>query len=80
MSLPDRGSDPLYPAFALILHRAGDAAAARDQFAALLPVTERVLGAEHPDTLDVRASLARWTSRADDDSRNRRSAGGQLDS
>ena len=23
----------------------------------LLPVTERVMGAEHPDTLDVRASL-----------------------
>ena len=31
---------------------AGDAAGARDQFAALLPVRERVLGPEHPDTLD----------------------------
>ena len=32
--------------------RAGDAAAARDQFAALLPVRERVSGPDHPDTLD----------------------------
>ena len=31
---------------------AGDAAGARDQYAALLPVRERVSGAEHPDTLD----------------------------
>ena len=31
---------------------AGDPAGARDQYAALLPVRERVLGAEHPDTLD----------------------------
>ena len=29
----------------------GDAAAARDQFAALLPVGERVFGADSPDTL-----------------------------
>ena len=35
---------------------AGDAAAARDQFAALLPVRERVLGPEHPDTLTARAT------------------------
>ena len=34
---------------------AGDPAAARDQFAALLPVRERVLGPEHPDTLAARA-------------------------
>ena len=40
---------------------AGDAAAARDQFAALLPVHERVLGPEHPDTLGTRGNLARWT-------------------
>ena len=45
---------------------AGDAAAARDQFAALLPACERVLGAEHPDTLDARANLARWTGEAGD--------------
>ena len=30
-------------------------AGARDQFAALLPVRERVLGPEHPDTLTARA-------------------------
>ena len=41
--------------------QAGDAAGARDQFAALLPVAERALGPEHPDTLAARASLAYWT-------------------
>ena len=40
---------------------AGDAAAARDQFAALVPLRERVLGAEDPDTLTTRNSLASWT-------------------
>ena len=45
---------------------AGDAAAARDQFAALLPVAERVLGLEHPDTLAARASLAYWIGQAGD--------------
>ena len=39
-------------------------AAARDQYAALLPVRERVLGAEHPATLTTRANLAYWTRRA----------------
>ena len=34
--------------------QAGDAAGARDQFAALLPIRERVLGPEHPDTLTTR--------------------------
>ena len=43
---------------------AGDAAGARDQFAALLPVRERVSGPEHPDTLTARANLAYWTGRA----------------
>ena len=38
--------------------RAGDPAGARDQFAALLPVRERVLGPEHPDTLTTRDRLA----------------------
>ena len=38
--------------------QAGDAAAARDQFAALLPIGERILGPEHPDTLATRRSLA----------------------
>ena len=46
--------------------QAGDAAAARDQYAALLPIYERVLGHEHPDTLPVRSSLARWTGEAGD--------------
>ncbi len=50
---------------------AGDAAAARDQFAALLPIEERVQGHEHPDTLDIRANLARWTGDAGDDARAR---------
>jgi hypothetical protein len=34
---------------------AGDAAGARDQFAALLPIRERVSGPEHPETLAARA-------------------------
>ena len=38
---------------------AGDAATARDLFAKLLPVSERVRGPEHPDTLGARANLAR---------------------
>jgi hypothetical protein len=45
---------------------AGDAAAARDQHAALLPVRERVLGLEHPDTLTARSHLAWWTGEAGD--------------
>ena len=46
--------------------QAGDAAAARDQLAALVQVRERVLGAEHPDTLADRADLARYTGEAGD--------------
>jgi Tetratricopeptide repeat len=45
---------------------AGDAAEARDQMAALLPVTERVLGPGHPDTLSARNNLADWTGEAGD--------------
>ena len=45
---------------------AGDPVAARDQFAALLPVRERVLGPEHPRTLTTRANLAYWTGQAGD--------------
>ena len=45
---------------------AGDAAGARDQLTALLPVRERVLGPEHPDTLTTRNNLARWTGEAGD--------------
>ena len=44
----------------------GDAAGARDQCAALLPVRERVSGAEHPDTLTARSHLAHWTGQAGD--------------
>ncbi len=43
---------------------AGDAAAARDQYAELLHIEERVLGPEHPDTLTTRVDLARWTGEA----------------
>ena len=32
----------------------------------LLPVRERVPGAEHPDTLTARASIGRWTGEARD--------------
>src|SRR5260370_36007992 len=46
--------------------QAGDAAAARNQFAALLPVAERGLGPEHPGTLAARASPAYWTGPAGD--------------
>ena len=43
---------------------AGNPAAARDLFAALLPVRERVSGPEHPATLDDQQELARWTGEA----------------
>ena len=45
---------------------AGDAAGARDQHAALLPIRERVLGPEHPGTLWTRGNLAWWTGEAGD--------------
>jgi hypothetical protein len=45
---------------------AGDAAGARAQFAALLPVIERILGPEHPIALSARGNLARWTGSAGD--------------
>jgi hypothetical protein len=45
---------------------AGDAAGARDQYAALLPPMERVLGAEHQKTLAARHNLAYWTGEAGD--------------
>ncbi|MFG1620161.1 FxSxx-COOH system tetratricopeptide repeat protein, partial [Nonomuraea wenchangensis] len=44
----------------------GDAAAARDLFAALLPVRERVSGVEDLSTLTIRYSLADWTGQAGD--------------
>jgi hypothetical protein len=46
--------------------RAGDAAAARDQFAALLLVRERLLGPEHAETLAVWYQLAHWAALAGD--------------
>jgi len=46
--------------------QAGDAAGARDQYAALLPTEERILGPEHPETLTTRANLARYTGEAGD--------------
>jgi Domain of unknown function (DUF4062)/Tetratricopeptide repeat len=45
---------------------AGDAAGARDQYVALLPIMERVLGSEHPETLTARGNLAHWTGEAGD--------------
>ena len=51
---------------ARLIGQAGDAAAARDQLAALLPIRERVLGADHPDTLTTRHELAYWTGQAGD--------------
>jgi len=45
---------------------AGDAAGARDQLTALLPIRERVLGPERPGTLITRRELARWTGEAGD--------------
>ena len=46
--------------------RGRDAAGARDQYAALLPIEERVLGAEHPDTRTTRHDLATRTGEAGD--------------
>jgi hypothetical protein len=45
---------------------AGDAAAARDQFAVLLPIQEQVMGPEHPRALADRGGLAIWTGAAGD--------------
>jgi hypothetical protein len=45
---------------------AGDRATARDLFAELLPVEERVLGPHHPNTLAARNNLAHWTGQAGD--------------
>jgi hypothetical protein len=37
---------------------------ARDPLAELLPIRERILGPEHPNTLATRRSLASWTGEA----------------
>jgi hypothetical protein len=39
---------------------------ARDQYAALVPIRERVQGPEHPETVITRNNLARWTAAAGD--------------
>jgi len=60
-------ADPL-TGRANLAHRtgmAGDPAGARDLYTVLLPIEERVLGPEHPDTLATRASLDYWTREAD---------------
>jgi len=36
----------------------------KDQYAALLPIRERVLGPEHPETQVTRHELAYWTQEA----------------
>ncbi len=46
--------------------QAGDAAGARDLFAALLPDMDRVLGPDHPETLNTRHELARCTGQTGD--------------
>ncbi len=40
---------------------------ARDQYAALLPIRERVLGPEHPETQAAREKLAYWADEAEGD-------------
>ncbi|NUW42456.1 FxSxx-COOH system tetratricopeptide repeat protein [Nonomuraea rhodomycinica] len=46
--------------------QAGNAAAARNQLTALIPVVERVLGGEHSETLTARHDFAHWTGEAGD--------------
>jgi Tetratricopeptide repeat len=45
---------------------AGDAAGARDQFAALLPIEKRILGPEHTMTINTRHTLAHYIGAAGD--------------
>ncbi|MCA2216333.1 tetratricopeptide repeat protein [Jidongwangia harbinensis] len=45
---------------------AGDIVSARDQYAALIPIAEHVLGPEHPETLLYRSNLAWFTGEAGD--------------
>ncbi|WP_345575158.1 tetratricopeptide repeat-containing protein [Nonomuraea rosea] len=46
--------------------KAGDAVAARDELAALLPVQERVQGPGHPQVLATRHALTLWMGKAGD--------------
>jgi hypothetical protein len=50
---------------------AGDTAEASRLYAALLPVYERILGREHPDTLAVRQDLTFWNKQAGKGQRRR---------
>jgi hypothetical protein len=50
---------------------AGDAVAARDLFAELLPVRVRVLGPEHPSTATTHNNLAYWIRKAGDNTESR---------
>jgi hypothetical protein len=45
--------------------QAGNAAGARDQYAAMLPMRERAQRPDHPDTLTVRHELVQWTGQAE---------------
>ncbi len=72
------GQDPVYgpehpdalTALASLAHwtgqAAGEAAGARNLYASLLPVRERILGPNHPNTLTTRSNLANWTERANE--------------
>ena len=71
--IEDDAYGPEHPATLTARHRlahwtgeAGDAAGARDQFADLLPMFERVLDPEDPLTLTARGNLALWTGEAGD--------------
>jgi hypothetical protein len=55
---------------------AGDPAGARDLYAELLPLYERILGAGHRQTHTVRHDLDRWTRRAQEASDQAGGAGG----
>ena len=61
-----RGTLAAQQELARLTGEAGDAAGARDQVAALLPIIERVLGPDHRHTLTARANLATWTGEAGD--------------
>ena len=47
--------------------RAGDPADARNQYAALLPVLDRIDGPQHRRTIAVRTELENWTTQAGHD-------------
>ena len=58
---PDHARQP-----GLLDREAGDKKTARDQYAALLPLEERLLGTDDPQTLATRGNLARFTGDAGD--------------